>query len=87
MVFLYPMKLSSYLEKLKLPRKEFADLSEVPLSTVYRLLDEPNVIPDGTNIAKIIRATEGIVGVQDLVPKYNGKASSTQHQPKGGKES
>jgi len=70
------MKLSSYLEKLKLSRKEFADLSEVPLSTVYRLLDEPNVIPDGTNIAKIIRATEGIVGVQDLVPEYNGKASA-----------
>ena len=68
------MKLSAYLGKLNLTRKDFAELSGVPLSTVYRLLDEPDVIPDGTNIAKIIRATEGIVGVQDLVTEQNGKA-------------
>jgi predicted transcriptional regulator len=70
------MKLSAYLEKLGLSRKEFSEQSGVPLSTVYRLLDEPDVIPDGTNIAKIIRATEGIVGVQDLVPDHTGKASA-----------
>ena len=71
------MKLSSYLEKLNLSRKEFADLSGVPLSTVYRLLDEPGVIPDGTNIAKILRATEGVVGVQDLVPDHNGGTAAS----------
>lgn len=70
------MKLSSYIDKLNLSRKEFAELSGVPLSTLYRLLDEPGVIPDGTNIAKIIRATEGIVTVQDLVPEPNGRTSA-----------
>lgn len=61
------MKLSLYLEKLGLSRKEFAEQSGVPLSTVYRLLDEPDVIPDGTNITRIIKATGGIVGALDLV--------------------
>jgi predicted transcriptional regulator len=70
------MKLSAYLEKSGLSRKEFSEQSGVPLSTVYRLLDEPDVIPDGTNIAKIIRSTEGVVGVQDLVPDHTGKASA-----------
>jgi predicted transcriptional regulator len=61
------MKLSLYIEKAGLSRKEFADQSGVPLSTVYRLLDEPDVIPDGTNIARIVKATNGMVGVMDLV--------------------
>ena len=71
------MKLAAYLEKLGLSRKKFAEQSNIPLPTVYRLLDDPDVIPDGTNIAKIIKATKGEVGVLDLVkdPPPNHKSA------------
>ena len=64
----FVMKLSAYLERISMSRKEFADHSGIPLSTIYRLLDEPDVIPDGINIARVIKATKGEVGVLDLVP-------------------
>lgn len=63
----HPMKLSDYIAKMGLSRAEFSERSGIPLSSVYRLLDEPGVIPEGTNIARIIRATKGEVGVLDIV--------------------
>jgi len=65
------MKLHRYLETRKMTRREFAKLSGIPLSSVYRLLDEA-VNPNATTIAKIIRATQGAVTPFDFV---NGQRS------------
>ena len=71
-----PMKLKPYLEKMGIDRKAFAEQSDIPLPTVYRLCDEPERIPDGTTIAKIVKATNGAVGLFDLVGEPNGKDSA-----------
>lgn len=68
--------LSAYLEKMGIDRKAFAEQSDIPLPTVYRLCDEPERIPDGTTIAKIVKATNGAVGLFDLVGEPNGKDSA-----------
>jgi predicted transcriptional regulator len=70
------MKLKPYLEKMGIDRKAFSEQSDIPLPTVYRLLDEPERVPDGNTIAKIVKATNGAVGLFDLVENHNAKAST-----------
>jgi len=71
------MKLKPYLEKMGIDRKAFSEQSDIPLPTVYRLLDEPERIPDGSTIAKIVKATNGAVGLFDLVPDHNGGTAAS----------
>jgi len=68
------MKLKPYLDKMGLSKSDFAEASSIPLPTVYRLIDEPWRTPDGETIAKVVRATNGQVGLFDLVE--NGKPSA-----------
>jgi hypothetical protein len=70
------MKLKPYLEKMGIDRKAFSEQSGIPLPTVYRLTDEPERIPDGNTIARVVKATGGAVGLFDLVEDTNGKAAS-----------
>lgn len=66
------MRLDSYLRQRRLKPWEFAKQSEIPFTTVQRVLEGQWVAMRTAD--KIVRATGGRVRLEDLVPAPGGGA-------------
>jgi predicted transcriptional regulator len=62
------MKLAQYLKKTKLSLSEFARRCDIPRTTLQNVLDETQGVT-ATTAKKIILATSGLVGLDDLIAK------------------